>query len=72
MSVRVSVVDLETGDTSEQIVPDGDYMILTTEPCYVDGIQSYANGTHVLTVKGRRERAERVAGVSEAVRVRIP
>lgn len=51
MSLRVTVEDLETGDKGERIVPDGDYILITSEPCYLDGMQVYAK-THVLTVKG--------------------
>jgi hypothetical protein len=54
MSIRVTVVDEETGDTETSTVQDGDYAILTTDPCYVHHIAAYGNGTHVLTVKGRK------------------
>lgn len=52
MSIGVVVTDLETGDVERTIVSDGDYLIICTDPCYVDGIQTYPlKGTHVLTVK---------------------
>lgn len=51
MTLRVTVEDLETGDKGERIVADGDYILVTAEPCYLDGIQAYAK-THVLTIKG--------------------
>jgi hypothetical protein len=54
MSIRVTVVDEQTGDTDTTSVQDGDYLLITTEPCYVAHTSAYANGTHVLTVKGRR------------------
>lgn len=53
MSIRVTVLDQETGDTETIDVPDGEYLILCTDPCRLDHVQEYANGTHVLTVKGR-------------------
>jgi hypothetical protein len=53
MSLRVTVVDEQTGDRDEATVPDGDYLILVTDPATVH-VQAYANGTHVLTVKGRK------------------
>jgi hypothetical protein len=53
VSLRVTVVDEQTGESDSQVVADGDYVIVTAEPCYVDGVQAYRNGTHVLTVKGR-------------------
>jgi hypothetical protein len=53
MSLRVNVEDLETGEKIERVLPDGDYFILATSPCWVDGIQTYpTKGTHVITVKG--------------------
>lgn len=57
MSLRVTVVDIETGDSDEAVVADGDYLIICTEPCHVAHTQAHANGTHVLTVKGRRRSA---------------
>lgn len=54
MSLSVTVVDDQTGETQTGKVPDGDYMILVTAPAYVSGIQTYPMaGTHVITVKGR-------------------
>lgn len=52
MSLLVTVRDEQTGDTDTTHVPDGDYLILVTDPARVH-IQAHANGTHVLTVKGR-------------------
>lgn len=51
--LRVTVEDLETGEKQTRDLPSGDYFMLTTAPAYVDGIQSFKNGTHVVTVKGR-------------------
>lgn len=54
MSLKVTVTDIETGETDEREVADGDYVIVCASPCYVDGVQAYpTKGTHVLTVKGR-------------------
>lgn len=54
MSLRVTVEDIEEGGSQTVVVPDGEYFILTTHPCYVDGTQTYKSGqTHVITVKGR-------------------
>lgn len=53
MLLRVTVEDLETGDKETKEIPAGDYVIVTTAPCYLDGFQAYANGTVVLTVKGK-------------------
>jgi hypothetical protein len=53
MSVRVTLVDEQTGDQETKIVPDGDYLLIVTDPAYVAHIQAHGNGTHVLTIKGR-------------------
>ncbi len=53
MSVRVVVTDEQTGDTDEARVADGDYLMLATHPCTYT-VVAHANGTHVITVKGRR------------------
>lgn len=52
MSVRVTVVDEETGDTETTVVPSGDYLVICVEPCHLDYTQAFANGTHQLTIKG--------------------
>ena len=51
--LRVTVEDLETGETQTRDVPPGDYFMLTTEPAYVAHTNVFANGTHVITIKGR-------------------
>jgi hypothetical protein len=53
MSLRVTVLDEQTGDEEVVQVPDGEYFILCTAPCHVAHVNAHANGTHVLTVKGR-------------------
>ena len=53
VTVEVTVRDPETGETQTATVTD-DYILITAGSCYLDGIQTYANGTRVLTVKGRR------------------
>lgn len=55
MTLRITVEDIETGDKDEAIVKAGDYIIIASEPCRVDGIQVYKQGqTHVITVKDRK------------------
>lgn len=51
--IRITVEDLETGEKQTRDMPSGDYFILTTEPAYVAHTNTFANGTHVITVKGR-------------------
>lgn len=54
MSLRVTVVDEQTGETQTGTVPDNDYMLLVTGTCHLAHTQASDDGTHVLTVKGRR------------------
>jgi hypothetical protein len=55
MSLTVTVVDNETGETQTSEVPDHDYMLIVAGSCYLSNIQAYGtSGTHVLTIKGRR------------------
>lgn len=51
--IQVTVIDLDSGDTETQVISD-DYVITCAGSAYVDGVQTYANGTHVITVKGRK------------------
>lgn len=51
--IRIAVMDLETGESESQEVSD-DYVIVCAGSCFLEHTQAYANGTHVLTVKGRR------------------
>lgn len=52
--ITVKVLDHATGEEAEQYVPPGDYILLTTDPAEAS-FQTYANGTHVITVKGRTQ-----------------
>lgn len=57
MTLRVTVTDVETGDTDSCDVAQGDYLLICHDPCYLDSTQVPGNGsTHVLTVKGRTKR----------------
>lgn len=51
--IRVTVLDHESGDIQIAEVPAGEYLLLTTTPCWLAHTQMHSNGTHVLTVKGR-------------------
>lgn len=53
---RVTCTDVETGE-SESVVIRDDYLLITDGRCYLDGVQTYANGTAVLTVKRRAAEA---------------
>lgn len=54
MSIRVAITDIETGDTDTTEVADGDYLLITVDPCYEAHLNAHANGTHVVTIKGRK------------------
>lgn len=54
MTIEVTVVDEQTGERETRRVEDGDYVIICTDPCHVASTQAHGNGTHVITVKGRR------------------
>jgi hypothetical protein len=55
VTLAIAITDRETGSKETVVLADGDYFIVCTNPCYVDGIQTYpAKGTHVLTVKNHR------------------
>jgi hypothetical protein len=60
MSLTVTVRDNETGETDSAQVPDGDFLLICTEPCRLDSTQNYpTKGTVVLTIKGRATRLDR-------------
>ena len=56
MTLRVNVTDVETGDSDSATVVDGDYLLLCHDPCRLDHIQRFGNGTVVLTIKGHSPR----------------
>lgn len=49
---RVTVEDLETGEKHAVEIAEGDYALIPTGSCYLDGQNWYANGTVQLTIKG--------------------
>ncbi len=53
MTIRVTIHDTDTGDMETQELPMNDYLLIATGTCTY-GVQAYKNGTHVITVKGRR------------------
>jgi hypothetical protein len=55
MTLRITVVNEETGETSTETIPQGEYLLTTAEPCYLAHVQVHGNGTHVLTIKGRTQ-----------------
>lgn len=53
LALRVTVEDLATGDIETIEVPMHEYLILVTGDARID-VQAHSNGTHQLTVRGRR------------------
>jgi hypothetical protein len=53
LGIRIIVEDLLTGDRAEKTIQPGNYAIIAAAPCHVAGEQHHANGTTVLTLKGR-------------------
>lgn len=52
--LKITVEDLETGDTETVNLPMGEYFIVTTEPCHVSYQQVFGGGKTVqLTIKDR-------------------
>lgn len=59
MTLRVTVTDIETGDTDSAEVVEGDYLLICHAPCYQDSVQAYpTKGTHVITIKGHRPKVK--------------
>lgn len=54
MAIQVTVTDTDT-DESETCTIEDNYVLITAGTCYVAHTNLHANGTHVITVKGRRE-----------------
>ena len=52
--IRVTVTDPENGDSETAEIIDN-YVIITAGSCYVAHVQAHANGTQVITVKGRKQ-----------------
>lgn len=54
MSVTVTCRDDQTGEESTEVVQDGDYLIVTVEPCHLAYTRAYPRtGTHIVTLRGR-------------------
>lgn len=49
--IKVTVSDPDTGEVLGERVIEDDYVLICNGRSYLDGMQTYANGTHVLTVK---------------------
>lgn len=54
--IRITVEDLETGDTESTVIWDN-YLLITAGSAHLHGVHAHATGTHVLTVRGVRRSA---------------
>lgn len=52
--IIVTVRDGETGQQQSREIPADDYILITAGECHQAHVDAHANGTHVITVKGRR------------------
>ena len=63
---KVTVEDLDTGDSRSMIVGAGDYMLIPFAPCYLANAQRYPkSGTTMLTLKDHRPQPIEPSGVSQ-------
>lgn len=53
-AIRVTALDLKTQETNSVDVPLDEYFLMCTGDCHVTSVQHYANGTAVVTIKGRK------------------
>ena len=55
MAITVTIVDDAMPTETDVVkVRDGDYLLITVDPCREHHVQTYANGkTHVITIKDR-------------------
>jgi hypothetical protein len=51
--IRVTVTDLDTGESDSKVIWD-DYVLICAGSCYRHAVQAYG-ATHVVTIKGRRQ-----------------
>jgi hypothetical protein len=54
VSILVTVLDEQTGDTESTRVEDGDYLLICVDPCHLTYQQHYpTSGKAQLTIAGR-------------------
>lgn len=52
--IQVTVTDLDTEETNSVVITD-DYALICAGTCYRHYVEDHFDGTHVITVKGRRQ-----------------
>ena len=63
--LTVTVRDTDTGEEQTRELPDNDYVVVTSGSCRYS-VQAHANGTHVVTLKGRKQAPAEPAQDGEA------
>lgn len=51
MSLLVTILDEQTGETEVKRVPDGEFLLAAAAPCHVAHVAAYASGTRVVTIR---------------------
>jgi hypothetical protein len=51
---RVTIEEIDTGQTTTMVVAPGDYFLATFEPCHETHHATYANGVASITIKGNK------------------
>ena len=54
--INVTATDVDTGE-SDSVVIENDYVLICDGTCTMS-VQAHANGTHVITIKGRSAAGE--------------
>lgn len=52
-AVKVTVTDPESGEVLGEKVIENDYIVVVAGNRYIEHVNAYGNGTHVVTVKVR-------------------
>lgn len=63
MTLRVAVVDSDRATLDETLVMPGDYLLIVAPPAVLATTEARADGTHVLTIRGRLSRPPRARTV---------
>lgn len=58
--IRVTAFDLGTGESNSVVIED-DYVLICAGTCHRHYVEDHFDGTHVVTVKGRKQGRERKA-----------
>jgi hypothetical protein len=68
-SFRVTVEEIDTGQTSTMLIAPGDYFLATFDPCHETHHATYAKGVAQITIKGHKPEFEAYSPDGSTVRV---